>query len=59
MEQQLIDLLMKTDAPLTVILIILMWLRIEQLTRKISKMDGKLCIILKLLNLNGEEDAEE
>jgi len=65
-EEQLITLLANNNAPLTLLLFLYLFFKLNKLENKISMLDGKICVILSLINNNeqkkngsGKKDTSE
>jgi len=56
-EEQLITLLANNNAPLTLLLFLYLFFKLNKLENKISMLDGKICVILSLINNNERKES--
>ena len=57
-EEQLITLLANNNAPLTLLLFLYLFFKLNKLENSINKLEGKLCVILTLMNNLNEKKKE-
>jgi len=57
-DQQLITLLTNYNAPLTLLLFLYLFFKLNKLENSINKLEGKLCVILTLMNNLNEKKKE-
>jgi len=57
-DQQLITLLTTYNAPLTLLLFLYLFFKLNKLENSINKLEGKLCVILTLMNNLNEKKKE-
>jgi len=58
MNDQLITLLTNYNAPLTLLLFLYLFFKLNRLENAINKLEGKLCVILTLMNNLNEKKKE-
>ena len=57
-EAELLTLINSYNAPLTLLLFIYLFFKVHKLENWLSKLDGKLCTILAILNKKEEEEKK-